>query len=93
MDRKEAFNKLIREKGYNTLYDFCLKNQLDYSNMSKRVGGTRQKIEIGYMFKVANILHVPVETIIEIFYYDEWITNRAMMNEADYTIERKTDED
>ena len=77
MDKKEAFNKLLHEKNYASLYDFCMKNQIDYANMSKRVGGIRQKIEIGYMFKLANILHVPVETIIEIFYPEELKENRS----------------
>ena len=82
MNVKDEFNKLIKEKGYASLYDFCMKNQIDYANMNKRVGGVRQKIEICFMFKIANMLHVPVETIIEIFYYDEWITNRAMIDEG-----------
>lgn len=89
MNTKEQFNNLIREKGYKSLYAFCKDNHLDYGNMSRRLDGIRQKIEIGFMFKIANILHVPVESIIEIFYYDDWITNRAMINENDLTIERE----
>ena len=76
MEAKEAFNKLLKAKGYQSLNDFCTKNGIDQSNMSKRVNGVRQKIEIGFMFKIANILHVPVEQIIEIFYNDEWKENR-----------------
>lgn len=86
MDKKEAFYKLLISKGYTSLYDFCMKNQIDYANMNKRVGGVRQKIEIAFMFKIANMLHVPVETIIEIFYYDDWITNRAMMDENNFAL-------
>ena len=86
MNTKEEFNKLLKKQGYESLYEFCMKNQIDYSNMSKRVGGVRQKIEISFMFRIANMLHVPVETIIEIFYYDDWITNRAMLNERDFTM-------
>ena len=89
MTTKEQFNQLIREKGYKTLYAFCKQNNLDYGNMSRRLDGIRQKIEISFMFKLANMLHVPVETIIEIFYTDEWITNRAMIDENDLTIERE----
>lgn len=81
MDKKEAFNKLITTKGYKSLYDFCLTNNIDKSNMSKRLANsdTRQKIEIGFMFKIANILHVPVEKIIEIFYEDDWKENRSLI--------------
>ena len=81
MTKKEAFHNLINTKGYNTFYDFCLKNGIDYSNMSKRLSGTRQKIEIGFMFKLANILHEPVETIIEIFYPEEFAENRSLIEE------------
>lgn len=89
MDTKERFLKLLKEKGYSNLRQFCVESGIDYPNMDKRVKGVRQKIEIGFMFKLANLLHVPVETIIEIFYYDDWITNRAMINENDLTIVRE----
>ena len=89
MDTKERFLKLLKEKGYPNLRQFCVESGIDYPNMDKRVKGVRQKIEIGFMFKLANLLHVPVETIIEIFYTDEWITNRAMINENDLTIKRE----
>ena len=79
MTTKEAFNNLLKERGYSSLYDFCMKNQIDYANMNKRVGGVRQKIEIGFMFKIANMLHVPVETIIEIFYPDDYKENRSLI--------------
>ncbi len=76
MTTKELFLKLITSKGYSTLYDFCLKNGIDYSNTNKRLTG-RQKIAIEWMFNLANILHIPVEDIIEIFYIDEWKENRS----------------
>ena len=79
MTTKEMFNKLLAKKGYSSLHDFCLKQQIDYANMNKRVNGIRQKIEISYMFKLANILHEPIETMIEIFYPDELAENRSLI--------------
>lgn len=76
MTVKESFNALLQEKGYSSLHDFCLKNQMDYANMNKRVNGIKQKIEITNAFKIANMLKVPVETIISIFYPEEWEENR-----------------
>lgn len=76
MTVKESFNELLKKKGYASLHDFCLKNQMDYANMNKRVNGIKQKIEITNAFKIANILKVPVETIISIFYPEEWEENR-----------------
>lgn len=79
MTTKEMFNNLLAKKGYSSLHDFCIQQKIDYANMNKRVNGIRQKIEISYMFKLANILHVPIETIIEIFYPDEWQENRSLI--------------
>lgn len=76
MTVKESFNALLKEKGYASLHDFCLKNQMDYANMNKRVNGIKQKIEIQNAFKIANMLKVPVEDIIAIFYPEEWDENR-----------------
>lgn len=81
MATKELFLKLITSKGYSTLYDFCLKNGIDYSNTNKRLTG-RQKIAIDWMFNLANILHEPIEVIIEIFYPDEYQENRALIKEV-----------
>ena len=80
MTTKEQFTKLINSKGYVTLYDFCLKNGIDYSNTNKRLTG-KQKIAIDWMFNLANILHVPVEDIIKIFYIEEWKANRKQIKE------------
>lgn len=79
MNTKELFYKLIHEKGYFTINDFCHKNGIDPSNMHKRLRGVTQKVEIGWMFKIANILHVPVEQIVSIFYIDAWNENRALI--------------
>lgn len=81
MTTKELFNVLLIKKGYTSLHDFCLKNQIDYSNMNKRVNGVRQKVEIAWMFKIANMLHVPVEEIVSIFYPNEWEENRSLIED------------
>ena len=73
------FNELLKEKGYSSVHDFCLKQKIDYANMNKRVNGVRQKIEISYMFKLANMLEVPVERIIEIFYPEDMAENRSLI--------------
>ena len=72
---------LLNQKGYSTLKSFCDSVGIDDSNMNKRLTGVRQKIEISFMFKLANHLHVPVEEIIEIFYPDEWEENKSLIEE------------
>lgn len=81
MDKKEVFTKLLNAKGYKSIYEFCESNGIDRHNMSKRLSPTetRQRIEVGFMFKIANLLHVPIETIIEIFYPEEFKENRSLI--------------
>jgi hypothetical protein len=76
MTPKENFNELLQKKGYSSLHDFCMKQQIDYANMNKRVNGKKQKIEIAYAFKLANMLKVPVDEIIAIFYPEEYAENQ-----------------
>lgn len=76
MTVKENFIALLKEKGYKSFYEFCISNKIDYSNMNKRISGQKQKVEISFMFKLADILQTPIEKIIEIFYPDEWKENR-----------------
>lgn len=80
MDTKELFYKLLNDNGYSTPYEFCKKNNLDMSNMNKRITGVRQKIEINFMFKIANILKVPVIEVIKVFYPNEIKENEELAN-------------
>lgn len=82
MKTKELFYELLHEKGYTSLYDFCTRTNIDYGNMNKRVNGIRQKIEIAYAFKLANILKVPIERIISIFYPTEYSENMRIVREG-----------
>lgn len=76
MTTKELFNELLKKHGYTSVHDFCIRQQIDYANMTKRVNGTRQKIEISFMFRLANMLHEPVDLIVSIFYPTEYAENQ-----------------
>lgn len=80
MTVKDNFNALLKQKGYASLHDFTCKNNIDYANMNKRVLGKKQKIEIPFAFKIANILKVPVDDIIKIFYPVEYNENQTISN-------------
>lgn len=80
MTTKDTFNNLLKEKGYASLHDFTCKNDIDYGNMYKRISGKTQKIEILFAFKLANILKVPVDDIIKIFYPNEYAENQSIVN-------------
>lgn len=79
MTTKEMFNELIKEKGYSSICDFSRKNNIDYSNMNKRINGVQRKIEIPFAFRIANILKVPVDDIIRIFYPEEYQENQDLL--------------
>lgn len=79
MTVKENFLKLIHEKGFKNLSQFCLASDIDTSNMNKRLIGVKQKIEISFAFKLANILRVDISEIIKIFYPDEYKENQELI--------------
>lgn len=76
MTRKEAFNAVLKRHGYRSLNNFCLENKIIQTNLNKRVKDESIKVELPLLFNLANILHEPIETLIEIFYPDEWQENR-----------------
>ena len=76
MSRSENFLKLLEKHGYKSLNSFCLSNGLDQSNTNKRIKNETKKVELPILFLWAKLLHEPVETLIEIFYPEEWEENR-----------------
>lgn len=81
MSNKERFDNLLHKQGYASLYAFCKDNNLDYGNMNRRVNGVTQKIEIAFAFKIADILRVPIDTLLDIFYPEEMKKNRAAIKD------------
>lgn len=76
MSRKEKFNEVLKKHGYRSLNNFCIENKLIQTNVNKRVKDESIQVELPILFQFANLLHEPIETMIEIFYPDEWEENR-----------------
>lgn len=76
MTRKEAFNLILKKHGYTSVNNFCIKNQLQQSNLNRRVKDETIQVELPILFNLANLLHEPIETIIKIFYPAEYKENR-----------------
>lgn len=89
MTRQEKFKALLTKHNYKSLNNFCDVNGLQQGNFNKRLKYEGMKVDLITLFQLANILHEPIETLIEIFYPEEWINNRAMMDENDLTIKRQ----
>lgn len=79
MTRKEAFKELLNKNGYNSVNHFCIMNKLNQSNFSNRVRNESIQVELPILFMIANILHEPIEKVIEIFYPKEFKENRESM--------------
>ena len=75
MSKQEQFSALVKKHGYRSINNFCIENKMPQTNMSKRLNGS-QNVELPLLFKWATMLHEPIETLIEIFYPDEWLENR-----------------
>ena len=79
MSRREKLNEILHKHGYRSLNHFCIENKLSQSNYNKRIKDESIRVEIDLLFQMANMLHEPIETMIQIFYPTEWATNREMM--------------
>ncbi len=81
MTRKEKFMNLLNKHGYPSLNNFCIENKLQQANFNKRINSETTKIDLPTLFKLANILSEPIETLIEIFYPEEWEENRSLIEQ------------
>lgn len=78
MTRQENFMVLLKKHNYQSLNSFCLDNHLQQTNFSKRLRDENMKVDLLILFKLANILHEPIETLIDIFYPEELKENRSL---------------
>lgn len=81
MTRREKFAALLNKHGYTSINKFCIENKLSQSNVNNRAKNETIKVELPILFSWANILHEPIETLIEIFYPEEWEENRSLIEQ------------
>lgn len=81
MTRKDAFNQVLLKHGYRSLNNFCIENKLIQTNVNKRVKNEDIQVELPTLFQWANLLHEPIETLIEIFYPDEYAENQSLIEQ------------
>lgn len=72
---KEKLWTMIQAAGYENYRQFCKDAGIDCSNLYSNLDGT-WKMSLRRMFKVANLLKVPITNIIEIFYPEEFAENQ-----------------
>lgn len=76
MSRKDAFKVLLTKHGYSSVNKFCIENKLNQSNFNNRIKNDSIQVELPILFNIANILHEPIEAVIEVFYPEEFKENR-----------------
>ena len=78
MSRKEKFSELVKAHGYTSVHKFCLENKLNQGNISLRLTDENIKVELPLLFMWAGILEEPIDSLIEIFYPEEFAENQAI---------------
>lgn len=83
MSRKEKFKALIKRHGYSSINNFCVENKMNQSNFNGKLNDENIQPTLPSLFQLANILHEPIDIIIEIFYPEEFQENRELTNEGE----------
>ena len=81
MSRKEKFVAILNKRGYKSVNNFCIENNLKQTNVNKRLKNESIRVDIDNLFLWAAILHEPIETMLEIFYPDDMELNRSLVEE------------
>ena len=76
MSRRDKFIEVLKKHGYRSINQFAIENKIQQTNLNKRIKDETIKVELPILFTLANTLHEPIETMIEIFYPEEWTENR-----------------
>ena len=82
MSRKENFRVLLKKHGYSSLSSFCAANGLHQVNFNKRVKEESIRVDLDNLFLLADLLHEPIEVMLEIFYPEDMKLNRESVEEG-----------
>ena len=82
MSRKENFRVLLKKHGYSSLSSFCAANGLHQGNFNKRVKEESIRVDLDNLFLLADLLHEPIEVMVEIFYPEDMKLNRESVEEG-----------
>lgn len=79
---KTKFTQLLQVKGYDTIADFARDCDVTPQTIFVHVRD-QYKPDIKRMFLYADVLEVPIDSILEIFYSEELSHNEAICNEVE----------
>ena len=76
---KEKLLSLVNAAGYDNFRQFCMDVNVDQSNLYSNLEG-KWGMSVKRMFKIANLLHVDILQILEIFYTEAYEENKRIAN-------------
>ena len=76
-ERKQKLDTLIAEAGYKSFRAFSKDVDITAANLYSNLD-TTYDISIKRMFKIAQVLNVPILQIIDVFYPDELAENQSL---------------
>ena len=76
MSRREDFLDLLSKHGYKSINNFCIENKVTQTNLNKRVSNEAIKVDLPTLFNLANLLHEPIDSLIKVFYPEEFAENQ-----------------
>ncbi|WP_022769151.1 helix-turn-helix domain-containing protein [Butyrivibrio sp. NC2007] len=77
IEKRDKLNSLIKKAGYRNMRHFSEELGINEANLYSNLKG-KWGMSINRMFKVANLLKCPIDTIIEIFYPEEYYKNSTL---------------
>ena len=75
---KSKLEELIKNAGYESIRQFCIDADIDQSNLYTNIDG-KWGMSVKRMFKIANLLGVHINQILEIFYPKEYAENQNLL--------------
>ena len=81
MTRKEKFVAILKKRGYRSVNNFCQDNNIIQTNLNKWLKNETIRVDIDNLFLLADLLHEPIEVMLDIFYPDDMKLNRSLCEE------------
>ncbi len=77
-ESKELLDIYVKKAGFKNMRQFCMKLGISQANLYSNLN-SKYSISIGRMFKIANLIGCQIDTVIEIFYPNEYEINQKIV--------------
>lgn len=87
---KERFIALMKKRGFTSVRQFAIACGMESSNIYTNLAG-KTTVGVGRLFAYANVLGVPVQDLIAIFYPDDVKRNMKAISDRDSYLNQLND--